>query len=63
MGATAFPDISTDDPYAALDVVGAMKKIKSLGPPGDLLYMANDSTGDGVDCDVHSTACVCADGA
>jgi lanthanide-dependent methanol dehydrogenase len=39
MGATAFPDVSTDDPYAALGVVGAMKKIKALSPPGDLLYV------------------------
>ena len=39
MGATALPDISTDDPYAALGVVGAMKKIKALSPPGDLLYV------------------------
>ncbi|KAA6457581.1 PQQ-dependent dehydrogenase, methanol/ethanol family [Acidobacteria bacterium AB60] len=38
MGATALPDVSTDDPYAALGVVGAMKKIKTLSPPGDLLY-------------------------
>jgi PQQ-dependent dehydrogenase (methanol/ethanol family) len=39
MGATALPDISTDDPYAALGVVGAMKKIKSATAPGDLLYV------------------------
>ena len=28
MGAVAFPDVSADDPYAALGVVGAMKDIK-----------------------------------
>jgi PQQ-dependent dehydrogenase (methanol/ethanol family) len=39
MGATALPEVSTDDPYAALGVVGAMKKIKALSPPGDLLYV------------------------
>lgn len=39
MGATALPSISTDDPYAALGVVGAMKKIKVLSPPGDMLYV------------------------
>jgi PQQ-dependent dehydrogenase (methanol/ethanol family) len=39
MGATALPEISTDDPYAALGVVGAMKKIKSASAPGDLLYV------------------------
>ena len=39
MGATALPELSTDDPYAALGVVGAMKKIKTLSPPGDLLYV------------------------
>jgi PQQ-dependent dehydrogenase (methanol/ethanol family) len=39
MGATALPDISTDDPYAALGVVGAMKKIKSATQPGDMLYV------------------------
>lgn len=39
MGAVAFPDISTDDPYAGLGVVGTMKKIKSASAPGDLLYV------------------------
>jgi PQQ-dependent dehydrogenase (methanol/ethanol family) len=39
MGATAFPSISTDDPYAALGVVGTMKKIKAETSPGDLLYV------------------------
>lgn len=39
MGATALPSISTDDPYAALGVVGAMKGIKAATPPGDTLYV------------------------
>ena len=39
MGATALPDVSTDDPYATLGATGAMKKIKSLTQPGDLLYV------------------------
>lgn len=39
MGATALPSISNDDPYAALGVVGAMRKIKSATQPGDLLYV------------------------
>lgn len=39
MGATALPSVSTDDPYAALGVVGAMKPIKALTSPGDLLYV------------------------
>jgi hypothetical protein len=39
MGATALPDVSTDDPYAALGVVGAMKQIKGMTQPGDLLYV------------------------
>jgi lanthanide-dependent methanol dehydrogenase len=39
MGAVAFPDMSTDDPYAGLGVVGTMKKIKALSPPGDMLYV------------------------
>ena len=30
MGATALPDVSTDDPYATLGATGAMKKIKRL---------------------------------
>jgi PQQ-dependent dehydrogenase (methanol/ethanol family) len=38
-GAVAFPDISDDDPYAALGVVGAMKQIKKLTGPGDALYV------------------------
>jgi PQQ-dependent dehydrogenase (methanol/ethanol family) len=39
MGATAFPSISTDDPYATLGAVGAMKPIKAMTAPGDLLYV------------------------
>jgi hypothetical protein len=39
MGATALPDVSTDDPYAALGVVGAMKPIKALTRPGAALYV------------------------
>jgi PQQ-dependent dehydrogenase (methanol/ethanol family) len=39
MGAVAFPSISTDDPYAGLGVVGAMKDIKKYTGPGDMLYV------------------------
>jgi len=39
MGAVAFPDISTDDVYAGLGVVGAMKEIKKFTGPGDTLYV------------------------
>lgn len=39
MGAVASPDISDDDPYAGLGVVGAMRKIKQVTQPGDLLYV------------------------
>jgi hypothetical protein len=39
MGAVAFPAISTDDPYAALGVVGAMKEIKNVTAPGSTLYV------------------------
>lgn len=39
MGATDFPSVSTDDPYAALGVVGTMRKIKDKTQPGDLLYV------------------------
>jgi PQQ-dependent dehydrogenase (methanol/ethanol family) len=39
MGATALPSVSTDDPYATLGATGAMKKIKGLTQPGDLLYV------------------------
>lgn len=34
MGATAFPSVSIDDPYAALGTVGAMKDIKKVTAPG-----------------------------
>jgi PQQ-dependent dehydrogenase (methanol/ethanol family) len=39
MGAVAFPDMSTDDPFAGLGVVGAMKNIKKYTGPGDVLYV------------------------
>jgi lanthanide-dependent methanol dehydrogenase len=39
MGAVAFPDISDDDPYAALGVVGAMRGIKNESAPGDVVYV------------------------
>jgi lanthanide-dependent methanol dehydrogenase len=39
MGAVAFPSVSTDDPYAALGVVGAMKDIKKYTAPGNMLYV------------------------
>jgi PQQ-dependent dehydrogenase (methanol/ethanol family) len=39
MGAVAYPDISADDPYAALGVVGAMKDIKNHTSPGSMLYV------------------------
>jgi lanthanide-dependent methanol dehydrogenase len=39
MGAVAFPSVSTDDPYAALGVVGAMKEIKNYSTPGDVVYV------------------------
>jgi alcohol dehydrogenase (cytochrome c) len=39
MGAVAFPAISADDPYAALGVVGAMKDIKKVTGPGDVVYV------------------------
>jgi PQQ-dependent dehydrogenase (methanol/ethanol family) len=39
MGATALPSVSNDDPYATLGATGAMKKIKGLTQPGDLLYV------------------------
>jgi PQQ-dependent dehydrogenase (methanol/ethanol family) len=39
MGAVAFPTISTDDPYAGLGVVGAMKDIKSKTAAGDTVYV------------------------
>ena len=39
MGAVAFPEISADDPYAALGVVGAMKDIKQYTAPGSTVYV------------------------
>ena len=39
MGAVAFPELSADDPYAALGVVGTMKKIKARTAPGGVLYV------------------------
>jgi PQQ-dependent dehydrogenase (methanol/ethanol family) len=39
MGAVAFPDISADDSYAGLGVVGAMKEIKKYTGPGSTVYV------------------------
>jgi PQQ-dependent dehydrogenase (methanol/ethanol family) len=39
MGATDLPSVSTDDGYAALGVVGAMKDIKKYVSPGGTLYV------------------------
>jgi PQQ-dependent dehydrogenase (methanol/ethanol family) len=39
MGAVAFPTLSTDDPYAALGVVGAVPDIKMKTAPGGVLYV------------------------
>jgi alcohol dehydrogenase (cytochrome c) len=39
MGAVALPSVSTDDPYAALGVVGAMKEIKKHTAPGDVVFV------------------------
>ena len=39
MGAVALPSITPDDAYAALGVTGAMKNIKHVTGPGDLLYV------------------------
>jgi PQQ-dependent dehydrogenase (methanol/ethanol family) len=39
MGATALPEVSTDDPYAALGTVGAMAPIKKYTAPGSMLYV------------------------
>lgn len=39
MGAEAFPSMSSDDPTAALGIVGAMKGIKSYSAPGGMLYV------------------------
>jgi hypothetical protein len=39
MGIVADPDISADDPYAALGVVGAMADIKRMTARGGALYV------------------------
>jgi PQQ-dependent dehydrogenase (methanol/ethanol family) len=39
MGAVAFPDVSADDPYAGLGVVGAMKDIKKYTAAGSTVYV------------------------
>jgi PQQ-dependent dehydrogenase (methanol/ethanol family) len=39
MGAAALPSVSTDDPYAALGAVGAMRKLKGATQPGGALYV------------------------
>jgi alcohol dehydrogenase (cytochrome c) len=39
MGAIAQPDISADDPYAALGADGAMAEIKKYSSPGDNVYI------------------------
>jgi PQQ-dependent dehydrogenase (methanol/ethanol family) len=39
MGAVAFPEISLDDPYAALGVVGAIPDIKKKTAEGGMLYV------------------------
>lgn len=42
MGAVALPSVSTDDPYAALGTVSAMRNLKGVSPPGDLLYVFSE---------------------
>lgn len=39
LGTPAFPDISTDDPYAALGVVGATANLKEHTAPGGTLHV------------------------
>ena len=39
MGAVAFPDVSLDDPYTALGVVGALQDIKKKTGMGGMLYV------------------------
>jgi lanthanide-dependent methanol dehydrogenase len=39
MGAVAFPDVSIDDPYAALGVAGAIPDIKKASAMGGMLYV------------------------
>lgn len=39
MGAVALNTLTTDDPYAALGAVGAMRQLKAYTRPGDTLYV------------------------
>jgi alcohol dehydrogenase (cytochrome c) len=39
MGAIAFPEISTDDPYAALGAAGAMADLRNHTAPGNTVYV------------------------
>ena len=39
MGAVAFPDVSTDDPYTALGVAGAVPDLKMKSGMGGMLYV------------------------
>lgn len=39
MGAVAFPSVSTDDPYTALGVAGAVPDLKQKSTPGGVLYV------------------------
>jgi lanthanide-dependent methanol dehydrogenase len=39
MGAVAFPDVSTDDPYTALGVAGAIPDLKQATTMGGMLYV------------------------
>ena len=39
MGAVAFPDVSTDDPYTGLGVAGAIPDIKQASTMGGMLYV------------------------
>jgi PQQ-dependent dehydrogenase (methanol/ethanol family) len=39
MGAVAFSDVSADDPYAALGVVGAMRDLKRYTGAGDVVFI------------------------
>ncbi|HKP62891.1 MAG TPA: PQQ-dependent dehydrogenase, methanol/ethanol family [Polyangiales bacterium] len=39
MGTPAFQDVSADDPYAALGVVGAMKDLKRYTEAGDVVFI------------------------
>jgi len=42
MGASDFPSVSPDDPYAALGANGAMRDIKAYTQPGDTLYVFSE---------------------